>query len=316
MGGFLLRRLLQGLLVLWLVTTATFLLIHAAPGGPAVLADPKLSAVERRAIEERLGVDQPLPIQYLRWHARLIRGDLGRSFLYQTPTLATVTSRLPNTLVLVAVALLAALTIAVPVGLAVGTRPGGRLDRLVGLVNFTSLAIPPFWFGILAILLVAARWRLLPAGGMVTPGRADDLADRLAHLVLPVAVLALPLSAELIRFLRAAVATAVNASHVRPAAARGLSPGTVLRRHVARNTLVPLLTVLGLQIPMLVGGAAVTETVFAWPGMGRLSVEAALGRDYPLVMTIALVVAATVVTANLLLDLAYGWADPRIRSEA
>ena len=316
MGGFLLRRLLQGLLVLWLVTTATFLLIHAAPGGPAVLADPKLSAVERRAIEERLGVDQPLPIHYLRWHARLIRGDLGRSFLYQTPTLATVTSRLPNTLVLVAVALLAALTIAVPVGLAVGTRPGGRLDRLVGLVNFTSLAIPPFWFGILAILLVAARWRLLPAGGMVTPGRADDLADRLAHLVLPVAVLALPLSAELIRFLRAAVATAVNASHVRPAAARGLSPGTVLRRHVARNTLVPLLTVLGLQIPMLVGGAAVTETVFAWPGMGRLSVEAALGRDYPLVMTIALVVAATVVTANLLLDLAYGWADPRIRSEA
>ena len=316
MGGFLLRRLLQGLLVLWLVTTATFLLIHAAPGGPAILADPKLSPVERQAIEARLGVDQPLATQYVRWHARLIRGDLGRSFLYQTPTLATVVSRLPNTLMLVAVALLVSLLIAVPVGLAVGTRPGSRFDRLVGVINFTSLAIPPFWFGIVAILLVAARWRLLPAGGMVTPGQNADLFDRLAHLILPAAVLALPLSAELIRFLRATVAAGTSASHVGPAAARGLSAGTVLRRHVARNALVPLLTVLGLQIPLLVGGAAVTETVFAWPGMGRLSVEAALGRDYPLVMTIALVVAATVVTANLLLDIAYGWADPRIRSEA
>ncbi len=315
MAGFLVRRVLQGLLVLWLVTTATFLLIHAAPGGPAVLADPKLSAVERQAIEARLGIDQPLATQYLRWHARLLEGDLGRSFLYQTPTLSTVLTRLPNTLALVAASLLLSLVIAVPLGVAVGLAPGGRLDRTVGVINFTSLAIPPFWFGIVAILLVAARWHLLPAGGMVTPGQ-HDLGDRLAHLALPMAVLALPLSAELIRFLRAAVTGTAAASHVRPAAARGLTRGAVLRRHVLRNTLVPLLTVLGLQIPMLVGGAAVTETVFAWPGMGRLSVEAALGRDYPLVMAIALVVAATVVTANFLLDLAYGWADPRIRSQA
>jgi len=310
---FVLRRLLQGVLVLWAVTTATFVLIHAAPGGPAVLADPKLSLVERQAIEARLGIDRPLGIQYLRWHARLLEGDLGRSFLYQTPTLATVISRLPNTLLLVAGALVLSLAIAFPIGIAVARRPGGRLDQLVGIVNFTSLAVPPFWFGIVLILVVAARWRLLPAGGMVTPGEGGALGDRLRHLILPVVVLALPLSAELIRYLRAAVVQTLGSSHLLPARARGLGPAAVLTRHVVRNALLPVLTTLGLQVPVLVGGAAITETVFAWPGMGRLGVEAALGRDYPLVMGITLIVALAVVVANLLLDLGYAWADPRIR---
>ncbi|MBL8987512.1 MAG: ABC transporter permease [Gemmatimonadetes bacterium] len=310
----LVGRAAQGLLVLWAVTTATFVLIHAAPGGPAVLADPKLSPVERAAIESRLGLDRSLGVQYLRWHGRLLTGDLGDSFLYQTPTLATVLGRLPNTLLLVTTALVVAILIAVPVGLAVGQRPGGPFDRIVGVVNFTALAIPPFWFGIVGILLLAARWRVLPAGGMMTPGMPADLVDRLRHLVLPAAVLALPLAAELIRYLRNAVAATLEASHLPPARARGLAGSAILTRHVLRNALLPLLTAIGLQVPLLVGGAAVTETVFAWPGMGRLGVEAALGRDYPLVMAIALVVAATVVVANFGLDLLAGWADPRIRS--
>jgi peptide/nickel transport system permease protein len=310
---FTLGRLLQGVLVLWAVTTATFALIHAAPGGPAVLADPKLSIVERQAIEARLGIDQPIGVQYVRWHADLVRGNLGRSFLYQTPTLATVMARLPNTLVLVTGALLVSLAIAFPLGIAIGRRPGSRLDRLVAVVNFTSLAIPPFWFGIVVILLVAARWHLLPAGGMMTPGEGGSPGDRLRHLVLPVLVLALPLSAELIRYLRAAVVENLDASHLAPARARGLRSTSIMTHHVIRNALLPVLTALGLQIPILVGGAAITETVFAWPGMGRLGVEAALGRDYPLVMGITLVVALAVVIANLLLDLGYAWADPRIR---
>ncbi len=307
-------RLVQGLIVLWIVTTATFVLIHAAPGGPAVLADPKLSAVERAAIEHQLGIDRPLPIQYLTWQSSMLRGDLGRSFLYQTPILDTVLDRLPNTLLLVALAVVVALAMALPVGLYVGARPGTPVDRLVATVNFTALAIPPFWFGILALLVVAAEWRLLPAGGMMTPGVEGSLIDRIRHLILPVAVLAFPISAELIRFTRAAVRGGRVASHVTPAMARGVGPPAITGHHVLRNALLPILTVLGLQVPMLVGGAAVTETVFAWPGMGRLGVEAALGRDYPLVMGIALVVAATVVAANLLLDLAYVWADPRVRT--
>jgi peptide/nickel transport system permease protein len=312
MIGWLLRRLAAAIVVLWLVTTTTFVLIHAAPGGPAVLADPKLSEVERRAIEQRLGIDQSLPVQYLRWHGRLARGDLGTSFLYQTPTLTTVLDRLPNTVVLVSCALLVSLAIGLPLGLYVGRRPGTPVDRAVAIVNFTALAIPPFWFGILAILLVAVRWRLLPAGGMVTPGTPDTILDQVRHLVLPAMVLALPLSAELIRFFRGSVAAVAGAGHVQPAWARGLSRLQVLRRHVARNALLPVVAVLGVQVPILIGGAAITETVFAWPGMGRLGVEAALGRDYPLVMTITLIVAAGVVATNLALDAIYRWVDPRV----
>lgn len=308
-------RLLQGAIVLWIVTTATFVLIHAAPGGPAVLADPKLSAVERTAIEHQLGIDRPLPVQYLAWQSSMLRGDLGRSFLYQTPILETVLNRLPNTLLLVALALIAALALALPVGLYVGARPGTPIDRFVATANFTALAIPPFWFGIIALLIVAAQWHLLPAGGMMTPGVEISVIDRIRHLILPVAVLAFPIAAELIRFTRSAVRGAWTAPHLAPAMARGLGARAVSRSHVLRNALLPILTVLGLQIPMLVGGAAVTETVFAWPGMGRLGVEAALGRDYPLVMGITVIVAATVVLTNLLLDLAYLWADPRVRME-
>lgn len=314
MAGLLLRRLLLGCLVLWLVTTATFLLIHAAPGGPAVLADPKLSAVERAAIEAHLGLDQPLAVRYLRWHRNLLAGDLGRSFLYQTPAFATVVGRLPNTLVLVSAGMLLSLLIAVPVGIAAGRRPGAPFDRVVSLINFTSLAIPPFWLAIVAILALAVRWRLLPAGGMGPPGEPSDLAERLRHLIMPAVILALPLSAELIRFLRNSVADGIGAPHVVPARARGLSAGRVTARHVTRNALLPMITALGLQVPLLVGGAAITETVFSWPGMGRLGVEAALGRDYPLVMAITLVVAVAVVVTNLALDLLYGWLDPRIRS--
>ena len=316
MLALLRRRLLHGVLVLWLVTTATFTLIHAAPGGPAVLADPKLTAIERAAIEHQLGLDRPIAEQYVRWHLNLLRGDMGRSFLYQTPTLPTVLGRLPNTLLLVTISLVVSLALALPIGIRVGRNPGGALDRLVTTLNFTSLALPTFWFGIVAILIFAVRWRLLPAGGMVTPGMAGSWTDRVRHLILPAAVLSLPITAEMIRYVRSGVAAAMAAPHLAPAMARGVTDRTVRWRHVLRNALLPVLTSLGLQVPILVGSAAVTETVFSWPGMGRLSVEAALGRDYPLVMAIAVVVAVTVVVANLILDLSYGWADPRVRVKA
>lgn len=311
MARFLLRRVGQGLGVLWAVTTLTFVLVHAAPGGPAVLADPKLTPVERQAIERDLGLDRPVVEQYLRWHADLLRGDLGRSFLYQTPTLPTVLDRLPNTLLLVGVALLLSVLLALPTGLWLSRRPGSWPDRVVTGFNVASISIPSFWIGILLILLLAARWRLLPAGGMATPGAEGSLADRVRHLVLPVFVLMLPLAGELIRYARGGALATRRAGHVVSARARGLAVHAVERRHVLRNTLLPLLTAIGLQVPLLVGGAAVTETVFSWPGMGRLGIEAALGRDYPLVLAITLVVAVAVVAVNLALDLLYGWADPR-----
>jgi len=310
---FFARRVLQGLAVLWIVTTGTFVLLHLAPGGPAILADPKLSPVERQAIEHRLGLDRPLAAQYLAWHANLLRGDLGQSYSYQTPAARTVLERIPNTLLLAGLALALSLLVAIPCGTYAGRHPGGRADRLLGLASFTALSLPTFWFGIVLIILFAALWHLLPAGGMTTPGLEGSLADRARHLVLPVLVLALPGTAELLRYVRSSVAAAAAAPHVTAARARGLGEAAVARRHILRNALLPVVTVIGLQAPLLVSGAAITETIFSWPGMGRLGVEAALGRDYPVVMAITLAVASAVILINLLLDLVYPLVDPRIR---
>jgi len=310
---FLLRRLLHGLLVVWLVTSATFALLHLAPGGPALLADPKLSPVERRAIEQRLGIDQPLLHQYAAWHRALLRGDLGRSFLYQTPALGTIAARLPDTLLRTALPVTAAQHPAVPLGDRVGRRPGPILLPLVTGASLLWLSLPGFWFGIVLIILFAAEWHILPAGGASTPGLEGSVVDRVRHLVLPVTVLALPIAAELLRYLRAGVRAASAAPHLRAARARGLTETAVTARHLVRNALLPLATVVGLQVPLLVGGAAVTETVFAWPGLGRLSVDAMLRRDFPLIQGAVLGAVGAFALVNLAVDLLYAGLDPRIR---
>lgn len=311
--GFVLRRLGHAVLVLFVVCTATFGIMHAAPGGPSLLADPKLSPEERRAIETRLGLDLPLPLQYTRWLGRLVRGDLGNSFLYQTPTTATIAARVPNTLVLATAAILLMVVVAVPLGVLAASRPGGWLDRLTAGASFALLAMPAFWLGIMLIVLLAVQARVLPAGGVMSEGGDGSLGDRLRHLVLPAVVLAAAATAELLRYTRSAARTAYQLPFVRAARSRGLSEGTIRWRHVTRHALVPILTVAGLQLPRLVGGAAITETVFSWPGMGRLGIEAALARDYPLVMAVTLLVSAGVLVASLIIDLAYLAIDPRIR---
>ncbi len=313
--GFFTRRLVQGLLILWIVTTATFVLMHLAPGGPAMLADPKLGPVERAAIEARLGINLPLPAQYLAWHRNLLAGDLGQSYLYQTPAGQTVLARVPNTLLLAGSALLLSLLIAVPFGIRAGLNPGGPTDRALDLVSFAALSLPTFWYGIVLIMIFAAVGHLLPAGGVATPGLETSVIDRLRHLILPVAVLSLPITAELYRYVRTGIVSVANAPHIPAARAKGLSEREITRKHLLRNALLPILTVIGLQAPMLVGGAAITETVFSWPGMGRLGVEAALGRDYPVVMATTLAVAVAVVGVNIVLDLLYRWFDPRLRIE-
>lgn len=311
--GFVLRRVGHAVLVLLVVSTATFGIMHAAPGGPSLLADPKLSAAERRAIETRLGLDRPVSVQYGRWLARLARGDLGHSFLYQTPTTITIAERLPNTLVLASAAIVLMIVVGVPLGVLAAAHPGRWLDRVTSAASFTLLAMPAFWLGIMLIVLLAVQARILPAGGVISEGGDGSLGDRLQHLILPAVVLAAAATAELFRYARSAARTAYQLPFVRTARAKGLRDGRIRWRHVTRHALVPVLTIAGLQLPRLVGGAAITETVFSWPGMGRLGVEAALARDYPLVMGVTLLVSAGVLVANLLIDLAYLAVDPRIR---
>lgn len=315
MAGFLLRRALHAVTVVFVVCTVTFLLVHLAPGGPAVLADPKLSLEEQAAIEERLGLNQPLPAQYGIWMARVARGDLGQSFLYEVPNRRAIAERLPNTALLAGTALLLAVALAVPLGLWSAVRRGGVLDRVVSSVAFVAMAVPTFWLAIGAIFVFAIAFPVFPAGGASTAGADGGVADRLRHLVMPAVVLAAVTTAELLRYMRSSAQTALQQPFVRVARAKGLRDRAIAWRHVLRAALIPVVTALGIQLPRLVGGAAITETVFAWPGLGRLGVQAALGRDYPLVMAITLFVSAAVVVVNLVMDLVYLWIDPRIRLE-
>jgi peptide/nickel transport system permease protein len=315
MASYLARRLGHALTVLFIVCSGTFAIIHAAPGGPSLLADPKLTVEERQEIERRLGLDRPIAEQYVRWIGRVARGDLGDSFLYERANVATILDRLPNTALLTGTALTLSLVVALFLGSWCAAHTGSWVDRITGVMAFGAMAMPVFWLGIMLILVFAVWLGALPSGGAMSAGEEPSLGDRLWHLVLPVVVLSAATTAELLRYVRSSTRTALVQPYVRTARAKGLAEALVRRRHALRNALIPVVTVLGLQLPRLIGGAAVTETVFSWPGMGRLGVEAAMSRDYPLVMAIALIVCGAVVTVSLLVDLVYLWADPRIRVE-
>ena len=234
----------------------------------------------------------------------------------QCPNRRAIGERLPNTALLAGTALLLSVLLAVPLGLLAAFRRGGVVDRVVSGLAFVAMAVPTFWLAIGAIFTFAIAFPLFPAGGATTAGAEGDLADRLRHLVMPAVVLAAVTTAELLRYMRSSAQTALQQPFVRVARAKGLRERTVAYRHVLRTALIPVVTAIGIQLPRLVGGAAITETVFAWPGLGRLGVQAALGRDYPLVMAITLFISAAVVVVNLLMDVMYLWIDPRIRLEA
>lgn len=315
MLAFLLRRAVHAVTVVAVVCVATFALVHLAPGGPAVLADPKLSQAERAAIEQRLGLDRPVPVQFARWAGQVVRGDLGRSFLYEVPNLTAIGERLPNTTLLAGSALVLSVVLAIPLGLWCAARPGSWIDRAVSGIAFVAMAVPTFWLAIGAIFTFAIALPWFPAGGATTAGGDGGFGDRMLHLAMPAAVLAAVTTAELLRYMRSSARSAYQQPFVRVARAKGMRNRMIATHHVLRASLIPVVTALGIQLPRLVGGAAITETVFAWPGLGRLGVQAALGRDYPLVMAITLFISVAVVLVNLLVDLAYLWADPRIRLE-
>jgi peptide/nickel transport system permease protein len=316
MGGlrsYVLRRLGFAVLMLLGVSMILFAIMRTAPGGPeAVLIGGEFSAEAAAQIRQRLGLDRPLALQYLTWAAAALRGDLGRSFKTGDPVAALIADRLGPTLQLTGAALLFAIVVAVPLGVLAAVRRGTAWDTLGSAVSLFGASFPSFWLGIMLILIFADALPWLPPSGLADYGREGDLVSRLRHAVLPTLTLGLIQMAALMRFTRSSLLEALRQDYVRTARAKGLADRRVVWRHALRNALIPVVTVVGLSLPTLVGGAVLTETVFAWPGLGRLAVGAVFERDYPVIMGVNLVVAAVVITANLLTDLAYTLIDPRI----
>jgi peptide/nickel transport system permease protein len=315
-GGFVLRRVVQGVPTLVGITLVSFLVLRLAPGDPVLLmfGGQQLRADELVALRAAYGLDQPLPVQYLAWLRHVLSGDFGRSFLYNRPVLDMIEAALPNTLLLAGLSLLVTLLVGVPLGVLAARYRGQWLDRLIRIVGVAGHAVPAFWFGLLFILILSVQFRLFPVGGMLTIGKDPlDLPDRLAHLVGPVLTLSLAGIANYSRYMRTETLEVLNQDYVRTARAKGLRETQVLSVHAFRNALLPLVTALGSQLAFLVSGAVVVEQVFAWPGMGRMTYEAARSKDYPIVMGVVVITSLMLLTCYIVRDVAYGIVDLRVR---
>jgi peptide/nickel transport system permease protein len=316
MAGYLARRVVWVALVLWGVSVVTFVVIRMTPGDPAeILLGPLATAQEVSRLHQELGLDRPVAIQYLLWIGRILHGDLGRSITLHRPVLKEVLRRFAGTLILTAGAVVLTFGPGIALGIGAARRPGGVVDRISLLVAVGGVSVPSFWLGMLLIILFSLRLDWLPGAGMYSPSGSQAVSDLLRHLVLPAATLgALPL-AVITRVARTGMIDALREQYVRTARSKGLDERTVALRHAFRNTMVGIVTVLGLEMGFLLAGAVYVETVFSWPGVGLMLVNAILTRDFPLIQGAVLLVAATYVVINLLTDLLYAYLDPRIRFE-
>ncbi len=314
MAQFLFGRALQSLLLLWLVSMIGFAILHLTPGGPLsqFALVPGMTQARLAEIAHDMGLDRSLPVQYWEWASRLLTGDWGRSYRDQAPVLDVIGSHLFATLELMATAILIAVLLGVWIGVMGAVRRYSFADMLATVGAMVALSIPTFWFGLVVIYIFSVRLQWLPAGNMYTVGDGS-LLDFLHHLIAPALVLALVEVAVWSRYMRASMIDVINQDYIRTARAKGLPERRVLIRHALRNALLPMITLAGLELPTLLGGALVTETVFTWPGMGRLFLDSLGYRDYPVVMGILMVSALLVLLGNLLADILCAVADPRIR---
>ena len=311
MTGYALRRAGQSLVVLLGVAVAVFALMHLVPGDPVRLAlGTRFDQAAYEALRERAGLDQPLPAQFAQWLGGAVTGDLGVSFRSGDPVTLLILERLPATLSLAFASILVALAIAVPLGTLSALRPRSVVDHPSTVVSQVGISVPEFWMGILLILLFAGILDWLPAGGYVP--LSQDPGGWLASLVLPAVTTGLVSGSVLTRFTRSSVLEALGADHVRTARAKGLPASAVLRWHVLRNALLPLVTVTGVQLAYLLSGVVVVEIVFAWPGLGLMALQAVQDRDYPVLQGAVLLFALVFLVVNLVVDLLYSRLDPRI----
>jgi len=321
MIGYLARRVLSLIPVLLWITVISFGLMHLAPGKPTdatAAFNPKVSLEARQRMEKLYGLDQPVHVQYARWLTRIVRMDFGRSFLDDRPVLEKITERLPVTLAINVWSMALIFAIAIPLGVLAAVRPGGLFDRFTTVFVFIGYSAPSFWLALLGMAFFGVRLRWLPVSGLHALDYESfalwrQWADTAWHLILPVAMTAFVSLAGMSRYMRSSMVDILQQDYIRTARAKGVDEGRVLFHHGLRNALLPIITILGLSLPDLIGGSVIAETIFSIPGMGRLFYEAVMARDYPVVMALVTVGAFLTMLGNLLADVAYASADPRIR---
>ncbi len=323
MTTYILRRVLQAIPILFFLSVFLFGVVRLMPGGPLAQAErnPNVSPEQLAALRVRLGLDQPLPVQYLKWiKAFVLEGDWGYSIKFRRPVAEMISERMPATLILFAAGFFVMLLFAIPIGVYSAIKPYSLFDNVITTFSFAGQSVPVYWLGLVLIVVFYLNVQnpfgvgpMFPAGGMYTVGREGDLLDLLWHLVLPVAAMSFSWIAWYSRFLRSSMRDTLNEDYVRTARAKGLSMRTVHFRHALRNALLPLVTLIALDLPTVFGGAVFIETIFAWPGMGRLFWDAAKGRDYPILLAVMMITAALTLLFNLIADIVYGFLDPRIR---
>lgn len=312
MFPYLLRRLTQAIPVLAFASVVVFLVIHFVPGDPALaVLGPEARPEQVEAMRQRMGLDRPLMVQYGRWLALVFRGDLGVSIINSYPVWSLIGLKLPATASLTLGALVIALAIALPLGVLAAIRQGRVADRIAVGFSALGLSVPSFWLGVLLVLVFSLRLQWLPASGYVPVFGRPGVALR--HLVLPSLTLGIAMAAVLTRFVRSAVLEVIHQDYMRTARAKGLSERTVLTRHAFKNALIPILTVIALQVGNLLGGAVVTEAIFDFPGVGQLILYAVTTKDYPVVQGALLLLVGVFVLINLLTDVGYAVLDPRVR---
>ena len=315
MAQYALRRLWQMVPVLILVSIAVFLIIHVIPGDPAqIVAGPNATPEQLQALRARMGLDQPIWRQYIIWLRNILRGDFGVSYINRYPVGQLIAQRIPATVELAFAATIIGVLNALPLGIMAAVRPGSFIDLATTIFSALSFAIPGFFLLILFILLFSLQLRWLPPSGR--PDFSSQPVDHLRSLLLPALTLGIGIAAKLVRYLRSSLLEVLDQDYVRTSRAKGLRERLILVRHALPNALIPVVTVLGLQLGDLLSGAIIIETIYAWPGVGRLTIQAIEWRDYSILQANVLLIVSAFLLVNLLTDLTYGWLDPRIRYES
>ncbi|MBU3210578.1 ABC transporter permease [Clostridium algidicarnis] len=314
MARYILKRTLQAIPMLIFISILSFLLIKMAPGDPVrSYVTPNMSAEDVERVRVNLGLDKPVPMQYVAWLKNVLKGDFGYSLINYRPVSHQIKERIPATLLLMGTSLITAIIFGIIFGLIAAYNKNKWIDNLISIISYIGISIPSFWFAMILIVIFSQKLRLLPSVGMHTIGINSTL-DVIKHTIMPATVLSFQNFAVITRYIRSKAITEMKEDYVRTAIGKGVSSRKVFSIHILKNTLLPIITIIGMSLPNLIAGAFITETIFGWPGMGRLGINAIFSFDYPLIMAITMISALMLILGNLIADILYGVVDPRIKA--